>query len=103
MGIEIRQYKLLKKNEAYIGTVTTDFAYAHLFRTYKQKKEEGITEGVEVIGEALSTEIFQILKEIDKQWKILNSNVIPVPDIAPEQVDELLKKIKEIEDNIEES
>jgi len=98
--MEIRQYKPLKKNEAYIGTVITDFAYVHIFRTYKPKKEE-VIEGTKVIGEALSTEIFKILKEIDKQWKILNSNVIPIPDIEPKEVNKLLKKIKDIEHNLE--
>lgn len=101
MGMEIKQYKRLKKNEAYIGTVITDFAYAHLFRAYKPKKEIGVIEGVTVIGEALSTEIFQFLKEIDKKWKILNSNVTPVPDIAQEEIEKLLKRIKKIEDNLE--
>ena len=59
-------------------------------------------EGLYVIGEALSTKIFPFLKEIDNKYKkIFNSNVIPVPDIAPEKVQKLLKKIKEIEDNLE--
>jgi hypothetical protein len=103
MEIEIRQYKPLKKNEAYIGTTITDFAYVHIFRTCKPKKEEDAIEGVMVIGEALSTEIFKILKEIDKQWRILNSKVTSIADNVPEEVGKLLKKIKEIAYNLEES
>jgi hypothetical protein len=101
MKLELMKFELLKKNDTYIETVTTDFAYAHLFRAYKPKKEVGVIEGVTVIGEALSTEIFQFLKEIDKKWKILNSNVTPVADIAQEEIEKLLKRIKDVNDNLE--
>ena len=101
MGMEIKQYKRLKKNEAYIGTVITDFAYAHLRRAYKPRNEGEVIKGVDIFGEALSTEIFQFLKKIDNQWNILNSNVTPIPDFVPEKVEKLLKNIKELEENLE--
>lgn len=98
MELEVKKYELLEKNDAYIGTVTTDFAYVHIFRAYKPIKEEGAKWGIEVTGQVISTEIFDFLNMIYEQFHktIINSNVSPVSYLDYEKIEELYEKVKEI-------
>jgi len=104
MKLELIKFELLKKNDTYIETVTTDFAYAHIFRAFKPK-EEGVIWGIEVIGQALSTEMYEFLKEIEKKYRvefgsILNTNINPVSNLNYKKIEKLYEKVKEIKEKL---